>query len=78
MIIAGSEEMTGAAVLAAEGAYRIGTGLVKVLTSPKGVHVIRNRLPEALTQNRDRKEVLLQHSISFRYSYQYLKEYLQK
>ncbi len=58
LIIAGSEEMTGAAVLAAEGAYRIGTGLVKVLTSPKGVHVIRNRLPEALTQNIDRKEVL--------------------
>lgn len=48
LIIAGSKRMTGAAYLSAIAAYRMGCGLVKVLTSDAGVEVIRTLLPEAL------------------------------
>ncbi|MBE5962565.1 MAG: NAD(P)H-hydrate dehydratase [Lachnospiraceae bacterium] len=48
LIIAGSKDMTGAAYLSAEAAYRMGCGLVKVLTHPRAAEVIRIRLPEAL------------------------------
>lgn len=61
LVIAGSKKMTGAALLACQGAYRMGTGLVKVFTSPEAVSVIQNQLPEALTVNRftqNQKDVL--------------------
>ena len=48
LIIAGSKNMTGAAYLSAESAYRMGTGLVKVMTHPNAAEVIRLKLPEAL------------------------------
>lgn len=53
LIVAGSEQVTGAAVLAAEGAYRAGSGLVKVLTSEEGIRVVRTKLPEALTARQE-------------------------
>lgn len=50
LVIAGNQVMTGAACLAAEAAYRMGSGLVKVLTSKQGVAALHQRLPEALTE----------------------------
>ncbi len=47
-VIAGGDNMGGAAILAATGALRSGAGLVKVCTSPGNVAAIHGRLPEAL------------------------------
>lgn len=49
LIAAGSKQMTGAAYLSAAAAYRIGAGLVKVLTSKEAVLVLQTKLPETLT-----------------------------
>lgn len=48
LIIAGSMEITGAAVLSAKGAYSMGAGLVKVFTEKANRPVISRMLPEAL------------------------------
>ena len=48
LVIAGSEEMSGAAYLSAKAAYRMGAGLVEVLIPDKNAAVIRNLLPEAI------------------------------
>lgn len=48
LVIAGSREMFGAAYLAAKAAYRLGAGLVKVLTEESNVPILKGRLPEAL------------------------------
>lgn len=47
-VIAGSREMFGAAYLAAKAAYRMGAGLVKVLTEESNVPILKGKLPEAL------------------------------
>jgi len=48
-VIAGSKNMTGAAWLCAQSAYRCGTGLVAVLaTAPQVVKTIQSKLPEAV------------------------------
>lgn len=49
LIVAGSNEMAGAAYLSAAAAYHMGVGLVKVLTSREGVRLIQHLLPEAVT-----------------------------
>lgn len=49
LIVAGSDAMTGAAVLAARGALRAGAGLVTVASSPEGRDAIRHHLVEAMT-----------------------------
>lgn len=48
LIIAGSEEICGAAYLSAKAAYRTGAGLVKVMTPSCNKEVIQSLLPEAL------------------------------
>ncbi len=49
LILAGSEGKTGAACLTAQGALRVGTGLVTV-GCPAGVnHILENKLTEAMT-----------------------------
>lgn len=48
LVIAGSEKISGAAYLSAKAAYRIGAGLVKVLTPECNKTVIQSLLPEAL------------------------------
>lgn len=48
LVIAGSENISGACYLSAKAAYRIGAGLVKVLTHEKNRTVIGTLLPEAL------------------------------
>ena len=48
LVIAGSEDMSGAAFLSAKAAYRMGSGLVEVLIPEKNAGVIRSMLPEAI------------------------------
>lgn len=48
LIAAGSEGMCGAAYLSALAAYRMGAGLVKILTVKANVTVLQNLLPEAI------------------------------
>ena len=56
-IIAGSEYMTGAAVLAAGSALRSGCGLVRVFSEEKTLDAVRANLPCALLSPRDGSEV---------------------
>jgi NAD(P)H-hydrate epimerase len=55
-IIAGSEYMTGAAVLAADSALRSGCGLVRVFSEDKTLDAVRANLPCALLAPRDGSE----------------------
>lgn len=48
LLIAGAEGMSGAACLCAEAAYRMGSGLVRVLTPECNRVVLQTRLPEAI------------------------------
>ncbi len=48
LIIAGSESMSGAGILATTAAYRSGTGLVEVVTHKDGLIGFLNTLPEAI------------------------------
>ncbi|MBR1930231.1 MAG: NAD(P)H-hydrate dehydratase, partial [Lachnospiraceae bacterium] len=48
LLIAGSHNMAGAAVLAARAAYRTGAGMVKVITSDTNRIIIQQCVPEAL------------------------------
>lgn len=48
LVIAGSENISGAAYLSAKAAYRTGAGLVKVLTPECNKTVIQTLIPEAL------------------------------
>lgn len=63
LLIAGAEGMSGAACLCAEAAYRMGSGLVRVLTPECNRVVIQTKLPEAIVtayQNtEDAKEKLI-------------------
>ncbi len=57
LIIAGSEEICGAAYLSAKAAYRTGAGLVKVLTPECNKAVIQSLLPEVLLSTYSPQEV---------------------
>ena len=48
LLIAGSNGMAGAAVLAARAAYRTGAGMVKVITAEENRQIIQQGIPEAL------------------------------
>ena len=48
MVVAGSKDMSGAAYLAAEAAYRTGCGLVKVVTHESNRPALQQLLPEAI------------------------------
>jgi hydroxyethylthiazole kinase-like uncharacterized protein yjeF len=48
LLVAGSDEMPGAAGLAARSAYRAGAGLVEVATTPAAVRVLQTHLLEAV------------------------------
>ncbi|MBQ9278883.1 MAG: NAD(P)H-hydrate dehydratase [Lachnospiraceae bacterium] len=52
-IIAGSKNMAGACLFAAESAYRMGCGLVKVCTTEENRETIQQRLPEAMLKTYD-------------------------
>lgn len=53
LVIAGSKNMAGAAYFAAKAAYRIGAGLVKVMTTEENRLVIQEKLPEAILSTYD-------------------------
>lgn len=53
LVIAGSEEMSGAAYLAAAAAYRTGVGLVEIFTHKSCCGVLRTLLPEAIVTGYD-------------------------
>ena len=48
LVAAGSDNMAGAAFLAAAAAYRTGAGLVRVLTTASNREIIQKKLPEAV------------------------------
>lgn len=54
LVIAGSSNISGAAYLAAAGAYRMGAGLVKIYTPKENQLAMQALLPEALLEVYDR------------------------
>ncbi len=56
LVIAGSEQMAGAAYFAAKAAFFTGCGLVRVLTHEKNKTMINTNLPEAIVQTYDGKK----------------------
>lgn len=58
-VIAGSEEICGAAILSATSAYRTGCGLVEVITHVNNREAIQKKLPEALLHVYDSKETAI-------------------
>lgn len=50
LVVAGSRNMAGAAVLAARAAYRIGAGMVKVVTPEENRIILQGAVPEALLE----------------------------
>lgn len=50
LLAAGSENMAGAAILAAESAYRTGAGMVRLVVPEKIRTIIQSRIPEAILQ----------------------------
>lgn len=48
LVIAGSRNMAGAALLAAKAAYRAGAGMVKLVTPEENRQIVQQALPEAL------------------------------
>lgn len=63
LIIAGSANMSGAAVFTAKAAYRSGAGLVKVFTCEENRSIIQTAVPESLVStysNRLEKEKLIE------------------
>lgn len=48
LVIAGSKNMSGAAYFAAAAAYRMGAGLVRVITASENREVLQRQLPEAV------------------------------
>ncbi|MGN1206273.1 MAG: NAD(P)H-hydrate dehydratase [Eubacterium sp.] len=60
LVIGGSENMCGAAVFAATTAYRMGAGLVKVLSVKENRQAIQTLLPEALFDSYEEDSALEQ------------------
>ena len=52
-VIAGNNEISGAAVLCAGAVMKSGAGMVKVLSNDKTLDIIRKTLPEAMVQSLD-------------------------
>lgn len=59
LVMAGSPKISGAAYLAAAGAYRIGAGLVKLYTPKENLFAMQTLLPEALIEVYDRERPLV-------------------
>jgi NAD(P)H-hydrate epimerase len=54
LVIAGSEEMSGAAYLSAKACLKMGVGMVKILSSQENREIIQTLLPEALFASYDK------------------------
>ena len=48
LVIAGSKNMSGAAYFAATAAYRMGSGLVRILTAKENREILQRQIPEAI------------------------------
>ena len=48
LVIAGSKNMSGAAYFAATAAYRMGAGLVRILTAKENREILQRQIPEAI------------------------------
>lgn len=53
LIVGGCDTMCGACILAAKAAYRIGAGLVKIISSNENRDIILSAIPEAIFATRD-------------------------
>jgi NAD(P)H-hydrate epimerase len=62
-VVAGSDAMTGAAVLAGRAAFRAGAGYVTVITSAGAAAVVQRSLPEAVVRATPQSEVLTPDAI---------------
>lgn len=51
LVIAGSPGMSGACYFTAKSAYRMGCGLVRIMTSDDNIDIIKTKLPEAITSS---------------------------
>lgn len=62
LVIAGSENMPGAAFLSAKAAFLSGSGYVAVASERRALHIIKNLLPDAvfIPVDFDRKEAVLE------------------
>ncbi len=56
LIIAGNDEMSGAAAMSGMAAYRVGAGLVRIFTAQENKEVIGKLLPEAVVNTYDSEE----------------------
>lgn len=57
LIIAGAENMSGAAFLSAKAAYRTGAGLVEILTPEANRVILQTQLPEAILTTYDPENI---------------------
>lgn len=57
LIIAGSHDMAGAALLCARGAYGVGTGMVKIVTCASNRVIVQTSLPEAMLLTYEAKDL---------------------
>lgn len=48
LVIAGSKDLCGACVLCGESAYRVGTGMVKIVTDESNRQILQTTFPEAM------------------------------
>ena len=55
-VIGGSKNMAGAAMFAAEAAYRMGCGLVRICTVEENREIMQSKLPEAMLTTFDTKD----------------------
>ena len=63
LVIAGSKNMSGAAYFAATAAYRMGAGLVRILTAKENREILQRQIPEAILTTYDTlKDGIIKHS----------------
>ena len=56
LVIAGSKNMSGAAYFAATAAYRMGAGLVRILTAQENREILQRQIPEAILTTYETRE----------------------
>ena len=65
LVIAGSKNMSGAAFFAATAAYRMGSGLVRILTAQENREILQRQIPEAiLTTYTTSEEGILEEDVA--------------
>ena len=64
LLVAGNSEISGAAVIAGQAAFKVGTGLVKILTDKANRDIIGAALPEVLLRTYDPSEIMVDTKVS--------------